>query len=330
MPINKHKENVFESEIVQYLTAHSWLQGNDSNYNKALALYPMDLIGFIQDTQPKALKKIADYYTQEQLYKRVAELMDKHGSLFILRHGFKDRGTKFTLSQFKPEHGLNPDLLNRYQKNRLRVVRQLHYSLNNKNSIDLVLFLNGIPVATIELKTDFTQSIHDAIKQYKYDRLPNDKKNHQAEPLLTFKKRALVHFAVSTDEVYMTTHLQGKKTRFLPFNKGNNGCAGNPPNPLGYTTAYLWENILAKDTWLKIIGRYIHLTNTSQSEQLIFPRYHQLEVVNQLIQTVKKEGTGHKYLIQHSAGSGKSINFPPYITTIIKKYLTPSLQTKPS
>jgi len=315
---DKHKEIVFESEIVTYLIQYGWLEGQDNHYNKKLAIYPEDLVGFIQDTQPKALEKLSKFHngdTEKVLCKRATEQMDKHGSLFVLRNGFKDRGVKFTLCQFKPEHGLNTETLDRYQKNRLRVVRQIHYSVHNKNCIDLVLFVNGIPVATLELKTDFTQSIHDAIKQYKYDRRPKDKITRKEEPLLTFKKRALVHFAVSTDEVYMTTHLQGKDTFFLPFNQGNDGGAGNPHNPNGYTTAYLWEKIFAKETWLKILGRFIHLQVTEKlndkglkvkKETLIFPRFHQLDVVGRLIDTVRIEGAGYNYLIQHSAGSGKS------------------------
>jgi type I restriction enzyme R subunit len=176
-------------------------------------------------------------------------------------------------------------------------------------------FVNGIPIATLELKTDFTQNIQDAINQYKYDRPPKDPKTKQPEPLLTFKKRALVHFAVSTDEVCMTTKLNDRETFFLPFNKGFNEGAGNPPNPHGYTTAYLWEEIFARDVWLRILGRYLHLhqeykedyTGKKQlKETLIFPRYHQLDVVSKLIADAKSKGSGQNYLIQHSAGSGKS------------------------
>lgn len=206
-------------------------------------------------------------------------MMDKQGSLYYLRHELKEINARFSLCQFKPDLH-SPDLMQRYEHNILRVVRQVYYSEHNKNSIDLVLFLNGIPVATIELKTDFTQNVQDAINQYKHDRLPKDPKTKYEEPLLAFKRRALVHFAVSTDEVYMTTRLNATKTFFLPFNKGNDGAAGNPPNPDGYATDYLWKAIFTKATWLKIIGRYIHLEvkekedhtgRKTKSETVIFP-----------------------------------------------------------
>jgi len=163
------------------------------------------------------------------------------------------------MCQFKPSHGLNQATLERYNKVRLRVVRQVHYSLHHENSIDLVLFINGIPVATIELKTDFTQTVQDAIRQYKSDRLPKEKVTRKEEPLLAFKRRSLVHFAASGDEIYMATELKGKDSIFLPFNLGYNEGAGNPPNPDGFRTSYFWERILQPDTFLNIIGRFIHL-----------------------------------------------------------------------
>jgi len=178
-----------------------------------------------------------------------------------------------------------------------------------------VFFVNGIPVATAELKTDFTQSIEDAKKQYRTDRIPREPGAKREEPLLAFKRRALVHFAVSTDEVWMTTELKAKGTYFLPFNLGNNGAAGNPANPSGYRTSYWWERILQRDAWLNILGRFVHLAKEEKKtaegkkqirETLIFPRFHQWEVVTELLASSKVEKTGHKYLIQHSAGSGKS------------------------
>ena len=236
----------------------------------------------------------------------VAKLLDKEGALALLRRGFKDGNARFQLCQFKPSHGFNPQLQALYDQVRLRVVRQVHYSLHNENSIDLVLFANGIPLATLELKTDFTQSVQDAIRQYKYDRPPRDPATRQEEPLLAFKRRALVHFAVSTDEVHMTTRLEGAETMFLPFNLGYDQGAGNPPNPLGYRTSYLWERVLARDSFLEILGRFIHLEKQEKQERIVFPRYHQWEVVTQLVAATRAEGTGHKYLVQHSAGSGKS------------------------
>lgn len=315
--MGKHKEIVFEEEIVQHLTSHDWTEGQSDDYDKALALYPEDVVSFIKTTQPEAYEKFAKRYvtdTDQYLLKEVAKNLDKQGALFYLRNEMKFIGGKFRLCQFQPDLP-TPGLVEKYHQNILRVVRQVYYSEHNQNSIDLVLFFNGLPVATIELKTDFTQNVQDAINQYKYDRQPKDPKTRQEEPLLAFKKRALVHFAVSTDEVYMTTKLNGKDTFFLPFNKGRNGGAGNPPNPHGYTTAYLWEEIFAKDTWLRILGRFLHLQQEYKEdhtgkkhlkESLIFPRYHQLDAVRALISDAKEQGSGHNYLIQHSAGSGKS------------------------
>lgn len=313
----KHKEITFESEIVQHLSSHDWVEGSSDDYDKALALYPEDLIAYIKSTQPKEYEKFRRRHqsdTDAALCKHVAKMMDKQGSLYYLRHELKEINARFKLCQFKPDLH-TPSLMEDYDKNILRVVRQLYYSEHNRNSIDLVLFLNGIPLATLELKTDFTQNVQDAINQYKYDRNPMEPRTNKEEPLLAFKKRSLVHFAVSTDEVYMTTQLKGKDTYFLPFNKGNDGAAGNPPNTDGYATDYLWKEILAKETWLKIIGRYIHLEvkdkedftgRRYKSESLIFPRYHQLDAVTKLIADAKHKGAGQRYLIQHSAGSGKS------------------------
>lgn len=310
---DKHCEAVFETELVAHLTANGWLAGDPAKYDRALALYPEDLLGWLQDTQPQELAKLKGDAATEVL-KRAAEEMDKRGALAVLRHGFKHINASFQLCQFKPAQGLNPETLALYGKVRCRVVRQVHYSQHNEKSIDVVLFVNGLPVATLELKTDFTQSVHDAIRQYKYDRLPKDPQANQTEPLLAFKRRALVHFAVSTDEIWMATKLEGKDTLFLPFNLGNQGGAGNPANPDGYRTSYLWERILDRDNWLNILGRFVHLEKKEEEdngrklikESLIFPRFHQWEAVTRLIATVRAEKAGHKYLIQHSAGSGKS------------------------
>lgn len=314
----KHRESAFEDDLTRHLAQHGWLEGESSKYNRELALYPEDLIGWFADTQPEELEKLKHWHggeAEQFLCERVAKLMDEQGSLSLLRHGFKDRNARFQLCQFKPSHGFNPEIEARYQKVRCRVVRQLHYSTSNENSIDVVLFVNGIPTATLELKTDFTQSVHDAIDQYQHDRRPKDPKTNHTEPLLAFKRRALVHFAVSTDEVHMTTKLSGKDTFFLPFNLGNEGGAGNPANPSGYRTGYLWERILQRDSWLELLGRFIHLEQKEETdrdgkkrvkEMLIFPRFHQWDVVNRMVNTAQEESAGHKYLIQHSAGSGKS------------------------
>ena len=310
--LDKHKENVFESEIVSHLTSTQWLEGTSQGYDKELALYPEDLLSYVKATSPQAYEKMQrreGAKTDDVLCKHVAKEMDKHGSLHYLRKEVKYIGSKFKLCQFKPELH-NPDTQAKYDANILRVVRQVYYSTQNKKSIDIVLFLNGLPIATLEIKTDFTQNVQDAIKQYKHDRPP------KGEPLLSFNTRALVHFAVSNDEVYMTTKLAGANTFFLPFNKGKaDGSAGNPPNPNGYATAYLWEDVLQKDSLLNILARYIHLEvkdvedhqgRKRKKETLIFPRYHQLDVVRSLLLDTKTKGAGNHYLIQHSAGSGKS------------------------
>ena len=315
---SKHQEIHFESDIVAHLTAHGWLEGDPAKYDRELALYPEDVLGWVQDTQPKTwekLKAAKNGKTEAALLARLAQVLDTDGSLSVLRHGFKDVSTKVDMCQFRPAQGINPETLERYGKVRCRVVRQVRYSLSNENAIDLVFFINGIPVATAELKTDFTQSVEDAKKQYRTDRIPREPGAKREEPLLAFKRRALVHFAVSTDEVWMTTELKGKGTYFLPFNLGNNGGAGNPVNPAGYRTAYLWERILQRDAWLNIVGRFVHLAKEEKKtpegkkqirETLIFPRFHQWEAVTNLLTTAKFEKAGHKYLIQHSAGSGKS------------------------
>ncbi len=309
--MSKHKERQFQIEIVQHLTSHNYVEGDAAHYDRELALYPNDLINYIKSTQAQAYEKMQQREgtkTDEVLCKHVAKEMDKHGSLHYLRNNLKYIGSKFKLCQFKPELH-NPDTQANYDANILRVVQEVT-TKSGKERIDLVLFLNGIPIVTCELKTDFTQNVQDAVNQYKYERPA------KGEALLEFKRRALVHFAVSNDEVYMTTKLAGNKTFFLPFNKGQlDGSAGNPPNPNGYATSYLWEEVLQRDSILNIIARYIHLEvktkedhqgKKSKSETLIFPRYHQLDVVRKLLVDTREKGAGNHYLIQHSAGSGKS------------------------
>jgi type I restriction enzyme R subunit len=313
-----HREAVFESEIVGYLVANGgWIEGDPAKYDRKLGLYPEDVIGWIHDTQPNEYDKIAagnNGSNDSIILERLAKALQEEGPLAVLRRGFKRLNARFEMCAFKPGHGLNPQTLEKYSKARCRVVRQVHYSQFDEKSIDLVLFVNGIPIATIELKTDFTQCIDDAAKQYRFDRLPIDATTGTPEPLLTFKRGALVHFAVSTDEVRMTTRLAGPKTVYLPFNLGNDGAAGNPPNPHGHRTAYLWERVLQRDAWLEILEKFIHLEKTTRTvdgtkqhnENIIFPRYHQWDAVRSLISAAKAEGAGNKYLVQHSAGSGKS------------------------
>jgi type I restriction enzyme R subunit len=316
--MSKHKEIKFEEEVVQHLTDHGWHEGHASGYSRELALYLPDVQEWLRETQPDEWAKVEKTHganTPQILAKRLAEVLDKEGALPVLRRGFKHINARFAMCAFQPETSFNTALLERFQKVRCTVLRQVRYSKHHENSIDLVFFVNGISVATAELKTDFTQSIHDAIKQYRFDRPPRDPQANADEPLLQWKRRALVHFAVSTDEVWMTTRLASTKTRFLPFNRGHNFGAGNPPHPGGYRTSYLWEQVLQRENWLDILGRFVHLERLEEEDEngrkitketLIFPRFHQWQAVTKLIRAAREEGSGHNYLIQHSAGSGKS------------------------
>ncbi len=310
-----HKEISFESEICDHLAAHGWLyaDGDAANYDRSAALYPADLVAWVQSAYPDAWDALAKHHgakAMAMLVARVRDQLDQRGTLDVLRQGIEILGvkSKLKLAQYKPSLGLNADTVARYSGNRLRVVRQVRYSLHNENAIDLVLFLNGVPVATAELKTDFTQSITDAIDQYRDDRVPLPK-GQPPEPLLSFPRGALVHFAVSNSEVAMTTKLAGPASVFLPFNQGNDGAAGNPVNPVGgHRTAYLWERVWARDSWLEIIGRYLVGVRDEKKQltSVIFPRYHQLDVTRRLQAAVLSDGPGAKYLVQHSAGSGKT------------------------
>ena len=309
-----HTEINFEAEVCEHLAAHGWLyaKGDAALYDRQLALFPPDVVSWVQATSPEAWETLTKNHgasAESTLLQRLRASLDQSGTLDIIRHGFDVLGLRkpLRMAQFKPALAMNPDIMERYAANRLRIVRQVRYSLNNENSIDLVLFLNGIPVATVELKTYNTQSIEDAVAQYKADRLPNPK-GFSLEPLLTFPSGALVHFAVSNSFVQMTTKLAGPATQFLPFDTGDHGGAGNPVNPKGYRTSYLWEQIWQRDSWLEVLGRYMvaERDNKKHIEKLIFPRYHQLDATRKLRQAVLAEGAGEKYLIQHSAGSGKT------------------------
>jgi len=313
--MSHHKEIEFENDICNHLAAHGWLYaaGDAASYDRARALFPEDVVAWVQTTQPEAWEVLVRNHgnaAQGVLLDRIRKQLDDRGTLDVIRFGVELLGLKkrLTLAQFKPAFDLNPEILERYQATRLRVVRQVRYSVHNENSLDLVLFLNGIPVATVELKSDFTQSVEDAVDQYRVDRNPHPKGQGTREPLLDFPRGALVHFAVSNSLVRMTTRLEGAGTRFLPFDRGNCGAAGNAPNPAGYATAYLWEEVWQRDSWLEIVGRYIVAMRgpKKQIEKIIFPRYHQLDATRQLVAKVREEGAGQKYLIQHSAGSGKT------------------------
>lgn len=339
-------ERQFQNDIIDQLIANGWQLGDAAQYNRELALYVPDLLGFVQQTQPKEWQKFCANYPKapeqkfleivaKQLHRADPNATHKesrtYGTLGVLRHELRDRNTRFSLCQFKPDHELNPDTLARYQQNRLTVVQELVYSPWASDAhqaetgskakawrIDLVLFVNGLPVATLELKSAFKQAVERAIYQYKTTRLPVDPITKKPEPLLTFKRGAIVHFAVSQYEVYMATQLAGENTFFLPFNKGTkDGGAGNdvPEDVNRYATDYLWNEVLLPDNLLNILARFVHLQiedkedwegRKYKKETMIFPRYHQWHVVRKLLAAARSEGAGHNYLIQHSAGSGKS------------------------
>lgn len=310
-----YQEKAFEDEICANLAAAGWLYDSTDSprFDREQALFPDDLIAWIQASQPKSWEAIAKTHgtnAAKVVMERLRKTLDTQGALQVLRHGFEILGLRkpVSLAQFKPALSMNEDLQAKYAANRLRVVRQVRYSLFNENCIDLVLFLNGLPVATVELKTDYTQAVENAVYQYKKDRLPKVPGKNAPEPLLSFPGGALVHFAVSNSEVRMSTRLAGMHTSFLPFNRGNDGGAGNEPNPDGFATAYLWEKVWQRDSWLEILGRYLvsKKNNKKQIVDSIFPRYHQLDVTREVLAAVSRDGPGGKYLIQHSAGSGKT------------------------
>lgn len=305
-------EQAFEEAIEKSLIEKGgYAKGDSSDFSRELAFDPKTIFSFLKSTQPQYWEKLSEIHgpqVESKILQRLFKELDNRGTLDVLRKGFVDYGVRFKMAYFKPASRLNPETIALYNKNRLTVTRQVRYSLSKENSIDMLLSLNGLPVATVELKNQFTgQNAANARWQYVVDRDPN-------ELLFKFKKRALVHFAVDTDEAYMTTRLEGKATRYLPFNLGYNNGAGNPPNPNGHKTAYLWEYIWAKDSWMDIIGSFLLLQTDEykvdgkvfKKEKLIFPRYHQLEVVRKLAGDASSKGPGNNYLIQHSAGSGKS------------------------
>ncbi len=306
-------ENTFETAIAQALVQNGGYSIGDSNtYSKELGFFREEIIAFLQRSQPKKWEKISAIHgkdTENRVLQRLYKELDLRGALDVLRKGFVDYGVRFQMAYFKPASGLNSDAVAMYNTNSLKVYRQIYYSKKNKNSVDIVLGLNGLPVATLELKNQFTgQNVRHAKKQYKDTRDPK-------ELLFSFKKRALVHFSVDSDEVYMATRLEGAKTFWLPFNQGNGNGKGNPINTSGdYRTAYLWNYILQKDSWLQILQQFIHLQTEEvisngkiyKKEKMIFPRYHQLDAVRAITNDTLQNGAGKNYLVQHSAGSGKS------------------------
>jgi type I restriction enzyme R subunit len=312
--MSRTNEAAFESVIELHLLASGYVPVDRDGFDRERAIFPETILAFIRDTQPKEWAKLEALHgdkTGDQILGDLCKWMDANGALATLRHGFKCYGRTLHAAFFKAAHELNPELEARYAANCLGLTRQLHFSPRLEKSLDVTLSLNGIPVVTLELKNPLTgQTVEDARKQYKQDRDPR-------EPIFEFKRRTLVHLAVDTESVLMTTRLAGTATHFLPFNKGCDGGAGNPPDPAGrtYRTAYLWEEVLQRDSLLDILARFIHLQieekrddqgRKVKTESMIFPRYHQLQAVRTLVEAARSEGVGHNYLIEHSAGSGKS------------------------
>ena len=309
-------ESAFEDSIEAHLLASGWIDGQPSAYSRSLGLVPSELVAFLQASQPDEWEQLAQRLggptmAGERVAKYVADQLTARGAIDVLRGTTKMNGVSFRLAYFAPANGLTTSLWQRYEANRLSVVRQLHHSESNTaDSVDLTLFVNGIPTATAELKNPLTQqSVGHAMRQYERDRNPAD---------LIFRARTVVHFAVDPHQVYMTTRIAGDQTRFLPFNQGSGGAgrkggAGNPANPDGYDTAYLWEQVWQRDAWLSLLGEYVHVEDVYGAEGIktgatttLFPRYHQWDAVRQLLAATRQAGPGTNRLIQHSAGSGKS------------------------
>jgi type I restriction enzyme R subunit len=308
-----HQEKVFEEHIVACLTSGlGYIERNcPSHYNVGLAMDTELLFQFLRNTQPDAWKILEDHYSvqaESEVLKRLEKALKDNPTHVVLRNGIKlVPNIQFSLCYFKPASNLNPDLTRLYEANILSVMRQVTYSAKNKNAIDLVTFVNGIPVTTWEVKNLLTgQNVKHAEKQYRKDRSP------AGEPLLTFKRGAIVHFAVDQDNVSMATRLMNGKTRFLPFNRGRDGGAGNPDVPGENRVAYLYKDIpdcqavFSREVLLDLIGRFIHLERDGGKEVLIFPRFQQFDAVRKSLADAKAHGAGQNYLIQHSAGSGKS------------------------
>ncbi|MDE0467767.1 MAG: type I restriction endonuclease [Candidatus Poribacteria bacterium] len=307
-----YTEQNFEDHIEAHLNRSGYQSLQSSHYNKSRCLIPNETLKFIQDTQPEVYQRLERQYdadTPDKFLDRVSREIKNRGVLDVLRKGIRDRGCHFKLTYFLPSSGMNPDHQQLYAQNRFSLIRQLKYSEKNEKSLDMTLFLNGLPLVTMELKNSLTgQTVADAEKQYRTDR-------DRREPLFRFK-RCLVHFAVGNEKVSMTTHLQAGGTRFFPFNKD----IENPVNPNGHKTAYLWEDILQPDNLIELINNFIHEQETTEkvydpnsrmvtdkkSRVLVFPRYHQLDVIRQLKEAVIAEKVRNDYLIQHTTGSGKS------------------------
>lgn len=310
-------EEDFEEHIATYLVEHGGYRhlkiGNvgegPKHFDAETGIDTADLFQFIGATQSTQWSRLLDSAyggdpnkAQSGFVTRLAAELDKRGTVDVLRHGVVDRNVTIQLAFFKPASGLTPELTERYEANVLTVTRQLPFEPTSNKTVDLALFVNGIPVATAELKNPYTnQTVEHAIAQYRKDRPATNR---------TLGRTGMVHFAVDPSSVAMTTRLKGSQTRFLPFNRGHNLGAGNPPNPNGHRTSYLWEQVWSRDNWMDILGRFIHVVKPSKGSrakpEVIFPRFHQWDAVTQLEAAAKQQGSGHNYLVQHSAGSGKS------------------------
>ncbi|GAJ30052.1 type I restriction endonuclease subunit R [Acidomonas methanolica] len=307
-----HREEVLEVHLCKaLLERQGYRPRRPEDYDRTSALDKTLVIEFVKATQPDEWAKLESHYgpsAEAEFFKQLEQGLKQRGTLDVLRNGLKlVPNLKFFLAAFKPASGVNPALVTLFESNILSVINQLRYSVKSENAIDVGLFVNGLPVATLELKNTLTgQNFRHAERQYRHDRAPAN------EPLLTFKRGALVHFAVDQDNVSMTTRLQNGKTRFLPFNRGHDGGAGNPDIEGEFRVAYLWADqpegraIFSRDILLDIIGRFLHLDGTNGKEALIFPRFHQIDAVLKMLAHARVSGSGSNYLIQHSAGSGKS------------------------
>lgn len=317
----KTGEDAFEAYLTQILQQSGWLAGDNAQWDDALALFPARVFAFLRATQPQLWERMERAHGEDlpdMLLAALVKELDIKGALDVLRHGLRFYGKTFRLAYFKPAHGLNEETRALYEQNELCVTRQVLCHPGKNATVDMVLSLNGLPVATCELKNPGTgQRWGHAVKQYRNDRDP-------AAPLFKFKTRALVHFAADTDEVHMTTRLEKDSTHFLPFNRGSHPgevqCgAGNPMHASGYGSGYFWEEVLRRDSFLDILGHFMFVEKSEEKtadgdgvlrlmpkEKLIFPRYHQLDAVRKIVSAARGEGAGHNYLIQHSAGSGKT------------------------
>lgn len=312
--MKRTSEAAFETAIEAVLLGEGYTRVEGRGFDRERAIFPAEALDFIRATQAAVWDKLEALHGEQtgaRVLESLCKWMDTHGTLATLRHGFKYFGKTLRIAFFRPAHGLNPELEARYRANRLGLSRQLRFSPKSEKSLDVVLSLNGIPIVTLELKNPLSgQTAANAIHQYRHDRDPR-------EPIFAFTKRALVHFAVDTEEAHMATRLAGSSTHFLPFNRGMDGGAGNPPDREGrnYRTAYVWEEVLRRDSLLDLLARFLHLDVEEKTtddgkkirkESLIFPRYHQMQAVRQLVAAAASEGVGHNYLVEHSAGSGKS------------------------